>query len=469
MAQGTGHAGTSASASASASRGGQIVPVPGYRSRSPTPLEEYDSLRGVPLFPMPDSDYEESWTPYSPQGQPSHGYMPPAAAAAAGPDAQHSNETSPVFRLSRAVFSPPEADYSPPSRSPVFRRPSPPFRPTNPVGRDEYSPYVEPQQYPAGVSYGGEEGVAAAAEAGDELPDYEDYDDEEEEEESEDEGQQPATDAELHGMVVRLAILARHQSAAQTGLDDMTEEADRLHRAAPRIRAQLRQERAGFERMHAYLKHLNPRIKPLWDHKAIWDKACLLRGDNGNEIEVETSDEEEEAWRKENPACVLLPILIVTVADRWFVGRNRPRGAPATQIEMMPFTPWFPGACEEVDRENVRDVGAAMAKARAELKAVDAVRARAGGAKLVRRQEAPRTPKRRRNVDDDDTNDDSDDNGVRAKKKVRGSAGRTPPPQAFFGKGKGKQRADVETLPLLGIAEEDSGEEEEDMEMTSVV
>ncbi|KAM5542936.1 hypothetical protein V8D89_003320 [Ganoderma adspersum] len=446
MAQSTGHAaepGTSASASASVPRGGRIVPVPGYRSRSPTPLEEYDSLRGVPLFPMPDSDYEESWTPYSPQGKPSHGYMPTAAA---GPGAQHPEEPSPVFRLSRAVFSPPEADYSPPSRSPVFRRPSPPFRPTNPVGRDEYSPDVEPQQYPAGVPYGGEEGEAAAAEAGDELEDYEDDDDESEE----DEGLQPATDAELHGMVVRLAILARHQSAAQTGLDDMTEEAERLHKAAPRIRAQLRQERAGFERMHAYLKHLNPRVKPMWDHKAIWDTACLLRGDgHGNELEVETSDEEEAAWRRDNPV---------------------PRGAPATEIEMMRFTPWFPGACEDEDRDNVRDVGTAMGKARAEWKAVDAIRARARGAKPAQRKEAqaPRTPKRRRNDDyDDDTDDDSEDDGGRAKKKVRGSAGRTPPPQAFFGKGKGKQRADVETPPLLGIAEEDS--EEEDMEMTSVV
>ncbi|KAI1785212.1 hypothetical protein LXA43DRAFT_976354 [Ganoderma leucocontextum] len=412
--------GTSASASASAPRRVQIVPEPGYRSRSPTPLEEYDSLRGVPLFPEPASDYEEAWTPYS----------SPGAAAAAGSSAQpaagHSAARSPVFPLTRAVFAPPPRILAP-LRSPVF-----------------HSPAVVPRVFSARVP----DRQAVAGAVTEAEGEEEEYDgEEEEEEEEEDDGTMPATDEQLHGMVARLAMLARHQCAAQTGLDEITEDVNRLHRSAPRLRARLRQERASFQRMRAYLGHLNVRVEPEWDHAEIWDTACLLREDDrGNQIEVETSDEEEEEWREQNPL---------------------PPNARTTEIEMQLWTPWLPGVCEDEDRDNVLDIAAATEKYRTEHREAD--RSQEEGSEPAQRGEgstpSPRTPKRRH---------DDDDDGGRAKKKVRGgSAGRTPPPKAFFRKGKKKggkagREKGIKTPPLVGIAEEDSSGEE-DMEMTSVV
>ncbi|PIL33419.1 hypothetical protein GSI_04041 [Ganoderma sinense ZZ0214-1] len=415
-----------AGTSASASHHGPIVPDLGYRSRSPTPLEEYDSMRGVPLFAEPGSDYEESWTPYSSPGQPSPDHL----QAPAG----HPDGLSPVFPLSRAVFSPPKPVLAPP-RSPVFRRPSNPRRPTNPVGRDDDSPEYEPDD-------GERDG--AAIDAGDELEDYEEAELAAAEEDEEDEGRQPATDALIYKMVVRLSTLARHQSEAEIGVDDIVGEVNRVRKVAPRFRAQMRSERASLERMRAYLAHVNTRVGPAWDHKEIWDEARILRADkSGNQIEVETDDEEEAQWRRDNP---------------------RPPKALPTEIEMRRITPWFPGVCEDEDRENVRDIGEAIEKCRAEWKEVDAIRARADATQL----EAPSTPKRRRDDDDDDDEEEEQEDGGRPKKKVRGSAGRTPPPSAFFQKGQKGGRADGKAPLLVGIAEEDS-EEEIDMEMTSVV
>ena len=298
-------AGTSASASASAPRRGQIIPEPGYRTRSPTPLEEYDSLRGVPLFPEPASDYEESWTPYSPPEAPqaSNSHLRADGVASAHQPAAR----TPTFPLTRAVFGPPPRVFSPPSRSPVFRPPSLPPRPTSPIGRDEASPDLVPQRIPFGVlaEQADESAVLDALGKGEGSNDA--GEEEEEEEEEADPGMAPATDEQLHRMVARLATLARHHRASQTAFDELTEEVERLNDAAPRIRQQLRQERGGFERMRAFLAHVNVRLEPEWDHDGIWDEARLLRDDGGgNQLEVETSDEEEAEWRRENPRCVWL-------------------------------------------------------------------------------------------------------------------------------------------------------------------
>ena len=132
---------------------------------------------------------------------------------------------------------------------------------------------------------------------------------------------------------------------------------------------------------------------------------------------------------------------------------------------MRRLTPWFPGVCEPEDQENVREIGEAMEKCRTEWKKIDAIRARAGPSQLA----GPSTPKRRRDEDEEETEEEEEEDAGHARKKVRGSAGRTPPPSAFFQKGQKGGRADVKNPLLVGIAEEDSEEEEVDMEMTSVV
>lgn len=166
------------------------------------------------------------------------------------------------------------------------------------------------------------------------------------------------------------------------------------------------------------------------------------------------------------PEVCMAVVWLMGARSRRLTGdlRNRPSNARTTEIEMRKWTRYLPGVCEDEDRDNLRDIAEATERCRTEYREIDAIRARtrARGAGSSHRGEEPipQNPKRRRD----------DDNGGRAKKKVRGSAGRTPPPQAFFRKGKNGGRVDgeqrIKTPPLVGIAEEDS---EEDMEMTSVV
>lgn len=247
---------------------------PSYRPRNPTPTEAYDSLRGIPAFTEPGSDYEEEWTPYTcelPAG-PSDRQSRPSDPSAAERPIQ-----SPTFPLTQAVFQPPARTEYPVRDSPVFRPPSPPqiHAQTRSAAQPLPAPTIPPSRVEA-------EPHRHEAQAEEHL----DW----------------ATDEELHSMVSKMATLARHMKARWDDTDPMVLECNRTGHSIPRLRTILRQERARFDRMREYLGHLNVRLSPNWVEGEIWDKACPVHtDDDGNLVEIETDDEEEAEWRRKHP------------------------------------------------------------------------------------------------------------------------------------------------------------------------
>ena len=247
---------------------------PSVRPSNPTPTEAYDSLRGVPAFTEPGSDYVEEWTPYTCELSARTNSDQPNPSNAAAPALP---TPTPNFRLTQAVFEPPARPAFPPRSSPVFRPPSPSqVRAAAPVA-------APTQAAPAIPATAADTRPSHQEEPLEEEPDW-------------------ATDDELHRMVSRMATFARHVKAYWDDIEPTVEECNRTGQSVPRLRTILRQERARFERMREYLGHLNVGLSPNWVEEDIWDRACTLHADeDGNLFEDETDAEEEVEWRRKHP------------------------------------------------------------------------------------------------------------------------------------------------------------------------
>ncbi|TBU41960.1 hypothetical protein BD309DRAFT_1039242 [Dichomitus squalens] len=336
-------------------------------------------------------------------------WTPYTCEMSAGPSDRQPRPSAAERPMQSPAFPLTQAVFEPPARPAYPPRDSPVFRPpSTPQSRAQARPPAQPLPVPTiQPPQVAVESHQGEAQAEEEI----DW----------------ATDEELHSMVSKMATLARHMKARWDDIEPMMLECNRTGKSVLRLRTILRQERARFDRMREYLGHLNVRLSPDWVEEEIWDKACPVRADkDGNIIEIETDDEEEAEWRRKHP---------------------RPYNAQPTEIIMKKYAPVV---SVEDSLEDLETIVPRAAIAFARLHEGSNIQSRQGP--------LPQTPKRRR---------DGGDPG-RAAKRTRGSAGRTPAPKAFLaGNGAGAMERERQQRKSLSLAE--IVEEEEDMEMTSVV
>ncbi|KAI0753076.1 hypothetical protein C8Q80DRAFT_491210 [Daedaleopsis nitida] len=216
-----------------------------------------------------------------------------------------------------------------------------------------------------------------------------------------------ATDKQLYEAVCKMANVARFREEVNTDLDAMEEDSTRMKNSLMGLGTLVRQERAHFQRIRAYIDHVHPKLVPRWREEVIWDKACPTHPDeDDNLIEYDTDDEdapqppqEMTRWHRKPANTQSQPEALVAIEDA--------RKSTSEPNEEHTVTP------------------------------------------------PPQTPKRCRS--------DENDPPLRATKKKRGSAGATPAPARFT---RSAAKKVVAEQRILGGVHED---EEEEQDMISVL